>query len=132
MTDVELEKLTPRQQKVLAALLSCPNIATASKNCGVPVRTIYGYTRTPSFAKVYRERRAAQVWQATAWGQAFASPAIIRAGHMINDAMTKPALQLAACKVILDFALRMTEIESVADRIDDLEQRLEAMTCTLE
>ena len=102
--------------KALSALLCSKTLVEAAKLSGVPERSLYRYLHTPHFAEVYRAARFEQVQQAMAQLQRMATKATATLETLLSDPLAKGAVKVTAAKVILDTALRATELDSIERR----------------
>lgn len=123
MADVSKKILTGRQWKALASLLTTSTITAAAKACAIPERTLYRFLKDPNFADAYRDARCAQVHAAIAQLQRVATKAAMTLETLLGDPLTKGSTKVSACKVVLDAALRATELESIERRLSALEKQ---------
>lgn len=114
------DSLTPRQYKAIGALLSESSIRKASEVSGVPERTLYQWLKNGEFDAAYRAARREAVEQATARLQRISSKAV----ETLDRLMTcgKHAIEHAAARTVLEFAIKAVEIEDIQARLDALEQ----------
>jgi hypothetical protein len=113
--------LTRRQQRVLTALLTEPNVRAAAAAAKVPARTLYRWLADPTFRAAYREcsRRlledAAGQLRAAAGNAVETLRASLKAGNDSVKVRAAVAILDAAIKVDLDdLAARVTALEATA------------------
>lgn len=113
------DNLTPKQHKAITALMSSATIAQAAAAVGVNERTIYTWLDDTVFAEAYRVARRLAVQQATARLQQVSSDAVDRLQALLTCG--KPAIELGAARSIIEFAIKASEIEDLAERMAALE-----------
>jgi len=59
------EKLGPKKEAAILALLTARSIEDAARNAQIPARTLYRWLQEPEFDAVYRKARRAAFAQAT-------------------------------------------------------------------
>jgi hypothetical protein len=126
------EKLTPNQERALAALLTTGTIKGASEVCGLGVRTLQRYLASPDFRERYREERVRLFEQSVAAAQKLSSTAVAVFGRNLTAEST--SVQIRAAKHLLDFMLsamqyeaQMREIEQLRADIEELKQQREGL-----
>ncbi len=116
-----MAELSPKQHKVIAALLSEPTIGAAAVKCDIGERTLYTYLAEPAFAEAYRTARREAVSQAVAQLQRISSEAVLVLQTVMND-NTKPAsARIMAARSVLEFAIKAVELEDLEARLSALE-----------
>ncbi len=78
------DKLKPKEQQLLTALMAQPTIAQAAEAAGISEATAYRYLKRPDFADAYRKTRQAALLQATARLSQLASEAVEALGQTIT------------------------------------------------
>lgn len=122
MANVNPKSLTPKQQKALAALLSCANLTDAAKASNLGQRTLFRYLRTPHFAEAYQTARHELVQNSIAQLQKLSATAVTALEKVFTEGYAKPSVQVRAAEVVLNLSLRSIEIESIESRLAALEQ----------
>jgi dsDNA-specific endonuclease/ATPase MutS2 len=117
-------KLPRKQQQAIASLLNCPTVVEAAKAVGVAEVTIHRWLATPQFKEAFRKARAQIVDQAIIKIQQAASEAVKTLQDIATGLDRKDSARVSAAKAILDHTLRATELESLASRIDRIENIL--------
>ena len=113
---MDLKHLSQKQAHALSALLTCDTLTGAAKQSGLGTRTLFRYLRDPAFSELYRQARNEQVQQAVAQLQRMTTKAAATLDTLLSDPLTKGAVKVTAAKVILDTALRATELDSIERR----------------
>jgi hypothetical protein len=117
------DRLTPAQERALAALLTSRSIAAAARQAGVPLRTLHRCLRhDKDFQDEFRHLRQQALAHAAARLQHGASAA---ADTLFTLLDSEDPIELARAQLIrtaLDFAFRAGSYADLADRLADLEQ----------
>src|SRR5581483_432316 len=100
MTDLA-DKLTAKQHKALAALMSTSTIAEAAAVVGVAERTIYTWFDDAAFSAAYRQALRKAFQQSTARLQQLSSKAADRLEYLLSCG--RPAIELGAARSIIEF-----------------------------
>jgi DNA-binding MurR/RpiR family transcriptional regulator len=116
-------KLTPKQELLIAALLSSPTIQEAAHAAGVSEATAHRWIREAAFDAAYRAARRTAVRQAIARLQQAASQAVSLLITVINDDQAPTANRLRAAEKVIDQALKAIELEDLEARVVALEER---------
>lgn len=115
--------MTARQQKALAALLTCPTVREAAKTAGLDESTIRRYKQNPAFMAEYRRRSAELLEVATDKAKAAMPPAIDRLRIIVDDDQQQAQQQIAAARAVLEYGLRLVEANDFETRLRALEER---------
>ena len=117
-------KLTPKQDALIAALLTSPTIQDAAKAVGVSETTAHRWLRTDeAFTAVYLKARRQAVGQAIARLQQLSSGAVAVLASIAGNATLPTGARVAAASKILDTAIKAVELEDLEGRIAALEQQ---------
>lgn len=115
------ERLTPRQERALLALLAKPSITAAAKGAKIGERTLRRWLTQPAFAKSYRAARRESVERATARLQHAATDAVRTLVDVMNDNAATHAARVAAARTVLEETRRSAELDDLAERVATLE-----------
>lgn len=118
------EKLTARQGKVLACLLSSPTVDAAAKAAGVSRQTIYDYLAQEGFSTAYRAAIAQAVEEATAYLQASTAAAAGVLVDLMNDAGVNATARIQAATAVLNQAGKAVDLLKKSSDYD-LEKTIE-------
>ena len=116
-------KDSQRQQKALAALLTCPTVKAAARAAGLDESTIRRYRQDPAFMAEYERRCAEMLETATDNAKAAMPPAIDRLRGIIDDDQQQPQQHIAAARAVLEYGLRLVEANDFEQRLRALEER---------
>ena len=116
------EKLVPKQEAAILALLSSRNVEEAARATDVDARTLYRWMKQPAFDAAYREAKRAAFSQAIARLHQMSSAAVTTLGKVMVDPSTPPATKVRAADSILGHTAKAIEIEDIETRVTALEQ----------
>ncbi len=117
------ERLTPKQQRALTALLTSPTHVEAARKANMSVTSLWRILRNERFQEVYRGMRK-QIMESVIWkaqqscGEALDTLMTINRNEEANDS---PRLQ--AAKALLEVGFKGYEIEHMEERLAVLEAR---------
>jgi Homeodomain-like domain-containing protein len=94
-------KIAPKQEKAIVALLSNHNIEEAAKACNVPARTLYRWLKERAFNAAYREARRQAYGQSIARLQQGSAAAATTLLKVMVDAGTAASTRVRAAESIL-------------------------------
>ena len=117
---LELNDLTIRQDKAIAALLTCRTIAEAAKLAEVGERSIYRWLKQDTFQSHLRRARRQALSQALGRLQQVADRAVDTLDTILDDKKATTAGRVSAVRAALHYACHGIEI-------DDFEERLTAV-----
>ena len=120
------EKLGPKREAAIAALLTQRNVEEAARVANVAPRTLYRWLKEPAFAAAYREAQRAVFSQALARLQQLAGAAVSTLGKVMVDANTPASSRVRAAFCVLDQIAKAIQQEELAARVSELERILAA------
>lgn len=120
-------KLKPKDEKILAALLSCGSVADAEKLSGVSRSTIYNRLSDAEFQAEYNCRREKILNEACAVLQSNLTVAVNVVKEIMESKDAAPQTRLNACGIILQNCLKYTEQIEILKKLEKLEKAVEAM-----
>lgn len=113
--------MTPKQNKVLAALLTAPSKAAAAQAAGISPRTLRDYLADPEFQAEYKRAFAGLVEDATRQAQRAIAPAMSTLREIVEDGDENAQARISAARSILEYSLKLTEQTDILDRLKSLE-----------
>ncbi len=123
MADIpQHDALSAKQYNAIAALLAEPTVRQACEIANVPERTMYRWLKDAAFVEEYRTARREATSQAIARLQSVSGQAATELLRLGLNARSE-AVRLGAVGKILDLALKSVELEDLAARLADLEDR---------
>lgn len=114
--------MTPSKEKALAALLTCPTKREAAQRAGISDRTLRNYLADPSFQAAYQQAFNGIVEDATRQAQQSLAPALFTLREIMEDAEIPAAARVTAARTALEYAIKLTEANDFAARLERLEQ----------
>ena len=114
--------MTPNKEKLLAALLTSRSKKEAAAAAGIAERTMRTYFEDPEFCQRDREAFAGVIEDATRQAQALLMPALSTLETVMTDEEINPAARVNAAKIALDYAVRLTDQNDLAERLAALEE----------
>jgi len=115
------DKLAPKQETALLAMLTARNVEEAARTAGVPTRSLHRWLTEPMFANAYREARRMAYAQAITRLQQMSSAAVTILGKVLVDPNTPPSTKVRAADSVLNHAAKAIEIEDIEVRVASLE-----------
>jgi hypothetical protein len=116
------EKLSRKQEQAIAALLAKPTVQEAADEVGISVRTMCEWLRNPAFDQAYAQARKSVLERTVARLLAKSMEAVEALQRNLNCG--EPGPEIRAAVVILDKALKGSEVLDLARRVEMLENRL--------
>ena len=113
--------MTPSEERALSALLTSKYKKEAAQKAGITERTMRRYFENPEFCKRYREAFAQVVQDATRQAQQLLAPALSTLESVMADEDIPAAARVNAAKIALDYAVRLTDQNDLAERLTALE-----------
>lgn len=114
---------TARQEKLLAALVTNPDVQAACKTAGVGRTTAYRWLRDPAFRDALARERGALLTDALSAVKAHVTLAVSQLAKLLRSKDDR--LRRMACNDILGHALKVRELEEIEERLAALEAALE-------
>lgn len=114
--------MTPNKERLLAALLTSKTKKEAAAAAGITDRTMRTYFEDPEFCARYREAFANVVQDATRQAQQLLDPALSTLKEVMEDEEIPAAARVNAAKIALDYAVRLTDQNDLAERLAALER----------
>lgn len=119
------DKLTPRQQKFMIALLNSRTVEEAAEKAGIGRTTGHSYLKSVTFKRAYREARNNVMQQATALLQSASTEAVQVLREIMLDESISPYTRQQSARTILEFGYKAHENEHILEVIEELEARFE-------
>ncbi len=112
------------KEKALSALVNSPSIREASRASGLSEETLYRFLKDKEFLAEYRSARRATVENAITQIQNATSEAVETLQR--NLRCENPAAEIRAAQIILDNALKGVELVDILERLEQIENAVEA------
>lgn len=114
--------MTPSEERALSALITSKNKKEAAQKARITERTLRRYFESPEFCKRYREAFAQVVQDATRQAQQLLAPALSTLESVMADEDIPTVARVNAAKIALDYAVRLTDQNDLAERLTALEE----------
>lgn len=111
-------------EKIIAALLSCPTNKQAAAECGITEKQLYNRMNTSTFKAKLTEAKARLMDGATAALQARMGEAVATMTEIMHDQDAPAQTRLNAAEAVLRNSLKLSERSDILDRLDALEKEL--------
>ena len=118
------ENIEPKKENALAALLSSATREEAAAKAGCTKRTIINYLKDPEFLQRYERAHSDLVTVATQQIQRSLAPAISTLQSIAEDENAGLNARVSAAKGLLEYGIRLAELNDIYRRIEELEGRL--------
>lgn len=113
--------LSPKQNRALQALLTQSTKTEAAKAAGITPRTMTAYLADPNFQREYKKAYGELVTDAARQAQQSLNPALAALRSIVDDPNQNGNTRIAAARALLEYGLRLTEINDILTVIDDME-----------
>jgi predicted ArsR family transcriptional regulator len=110
-----------RYKKAIAALLATNTREEAAERLGINSRTIRKYFSDPVFVKEYEKAKNKLFSSATQQIQKSIMPAINTLRDILGSDTANEQVKVSAARSILEYGIKLTEMESMCKRIEELE-----------
>jgi transposase-like protein len=114
-------RLSPKQQRALAALLRGQTMTAAAEAAGVNPKTLYLWRQDVHFRAELQAGERELVAGALRALETLARPAVVLLGRVVLDDEARPGDRLRAASTILDNVLKLKEILDLEERVTALE-----------
>lgn len=118
------DKLTPRQERAILALLEHTTMKKAAAAANVSETTLWRWLQESEFQSAYTKARRETVKHAIARLQQNAAAAVDTLREVMTKETAPDFARVSAAKAILDYSLKAVELEDLADRIAMLESKV--------
>jgi hypothetical protein len=122
--------LSRKQLAFMAALMAESSVTKAAEATGIGITTAWRWLRTEAVRQELAERMDAVLAGVCAGLADDAQQARATLRAVMNNPQTPPGVKVRAATAILDAALRLGELVMLAQRVGDLERRMEAQDAT--
>ena len=125
-------RLSAKQRRFVAFLATTPTIRDAAKAADVGETTAWRWLRQPAVKAEIRQRQDAMLSQVSAGIVADMAKARAALVAVVNDKTATPSQRTTAAGKLLDCGLRLFELVALADRVAEIERRLEVADAVAE
>jgi hypothetical protein len=126
MAEPGTDRLTPKQHKAIAALLSEPTIRKAAETAGVGLRTVHDWLKIPAFKAAYREAQREAFKHSMALTQKYMPHAVQTLVKVMADEKSPPSAKVSAAAALMKYGRESIELDDVVQRVEQLEESAKA------
>jgi hypothetical protein len=120
------QKLTQKQDKLFAALITEETIMMAAEKAGVAEVTVYRWLKLDEFETAYRQVKAETVRQAIAQVQKNSGVAVRVLREVAEDTAAPASSRVSVARAIIETAVKGVDIDDLATRVETLEALIES------
>lgn len=117
-------EISRKQEKAIAALLTCSSITDAVQQCSMAESTLYRWLKETAFLEAYRKARRHVVQQAIGQLQQATGRAVQTLLVIMLESTAPASAKVTAAKAVLETAIKAVELEDIESRLADLEASL--------
>ncbi len=122
-TGATVTHVTPRQARLIAALLANPDVQSAARAAGVGCSTAHRWLKLPAFQEEVGKQRDAFMRESLASVKNHSARAVRGLAALLDTADDR--LRRLVCNDLLQHNLRVHELQQLERRMDLLEARME-------
>lgn len=115
--------MTPKQARVMEALLTHSTKEAAAQAAGVNRSTVDAYLTDPDFRSEYEERRRCLLDAVCSSLQSAMSDAVQTLTEIMSNAENAPQARIQAARSVLEYGVKLTELTDLAARVEALEAK---------
>jgi hypothetical protein len=119
------EKLTPKQERALVALLDCGEIKKAAEIAEVGEVTLWRWLQSPDFQLRYRAARRQLVETAIAQLQSDCTVAARVLREVAEDREAPASSRVAAARAIIEQSVSAVQLTDLQERLEEVERLLQ-------
>ncbi len=120
--DTDEKNLAPLQAKVIAALLTMPNVSSAADEAKVPLSTVRRWMSSDeTFKRALQDAEREAIGDVSRRLAGTGSAAVVVVRHIMADTNLPASVRLRAAQLVLDQMLRLRELTTLEERIAALE-----------
>lgn len=116
------ERLTPKQRRAVAALLTTGEVGAAAREAGINRTTLYRWLHDPVFLAAVREAEADALDELSRLLVRLGRTAVATIAKAMSDPVTPAATRVRAADVALNRLLQLRELAQLEARVQALEQ----------
>lgn len=98
----------------------------AARRLGMSSRTLRNYLKDPEFVGRLESARENLIHEASHQIQRSLSPSIKALNEIVSDEKAAKTARVQAARALLEYGIRLTEMEDICRRLDELEGTLKA------
>ena len=122
----DMEKLTPKQQRFLTALMAERTVEAAADKAKVGRSTAYTWLKDPAFQQALKAVELSAIEEAARALVGLTTKAIDTLAAVLDDLSVAPSTRVRTADAILGRLLQLRELTSIEARISALEAQMTA------
>jgi hypothetical protein len=115
-------RLSPKQEAAIVALLNEPTVRRAAESIKVGERTLHRWMDDEAFSREYRKARRLAFSQAISLTQKYTPLAVQTLAKVTTDTDAPHAAKVSAASALLRFSRESIELDDVVERVEKLER----------
>ena len=124
-SDPQEPGLTHKQEQAIAALLAQPTIKAAAVAAGISEATMWRWLQQNEFHTAFMQARRESVRHAVARLQSTVGDAVDTLAKIMKNAKAPYSARVTAARAVIEYSLKATELEDLAERVAELEYLFE-------
>lgn len=118
------ENVRPNREKAVTALMTNPTIRAAAAECGIAEKTLHAWLNEEDFASKVKAAQEEVTRQAIGRILLSIGRSIETLEEIMQDATNNASPRVAAARTLLDYGFKVYELQTVQQRLEALERRL--------
>lgn len=114
--------MTPKQEKVIAALLTNPTKQDAAAAAGISTATLRRYLSDEDFQREYRQALSGLVDEAAAQARQSLAPALQCLKEIVSDKEEATSAKIQASRALLEYGLQIISVADIESKLQELER----------
>ena len=115
-------ELTAKQTRTIEALLVCKSIETSAKKANISKSTLYRWLKDETFQSEFRKAKFSLISNAITTLQRSSTTAVNVLCEVMNNEETPASTRVNASRIVLEQAIKCTELEDLEKKITGLEE----------
>lgn len=120
---MSIANLTPKQEKLLIALMSQPTVTKAYEAAGIAKKTAYKYMRDPTFKSEWDKLRRETMTRTSGLLLQASADAVLTLHEVATSKSVSPTARVLASRAILEMGFKAHELLT----LEDIQERLQAL-----
>ena len=112
------------RESAIAALVTSPSIKDAASACGIAEKTMHSWLNEPDFALKLREAQEEVTRQAISRVLLSIGRSIDTLEEVMQDITNNASPRVAAARTLLEYGFKVYELQTIQQRLDALERRM--------
>lgn len=114
------ERLTPAQERAVAALLASPTLESAAREARVSTATLRRWRQEDDFNRAYRLARCAVLEGTTARLRQASAQAVELLVSIMGNLEARDSDRIRSAQIVLEMSYRSSELEDLAESVEEV------------